>query len=286
MPTISSATVTTEESAATSAHLHGLGETMIDGIAGLRLTLPIVITLGAALLIICIGGILLKSAAGTKRADAGIAMLTGAIFLIAAGLTQFTVDSSNFRTSVALESDLTGFDPNGRSLDGFTLAGKKLHAAQFEGADLRDANLSYSDLKEARLRGADARSAELFYAKLHLASLEGADLRDANLVGAEIATPYIDNVQFAGARVHEETCWLLALDVAASPVSPKLTREGDELLKKIVNSGLQSVSRVSKQALGHICTTEEGSKDYPRSLDRIYLCAAEPFLRLGTCDKT
>lgn len=250
---------------------------MFDGLAGLKLTLPIVTTLGTALLLLLAGAALLRAPRDTKRADIGTSLLVGSAFLLAAGLTQLTVDASNFRASVALANDLTGFDPDGRSLHEYTLAAKTLRAAQLDDADLTGANLAYADLQEANLGGADAEGASFFYARLYLANLSDADLRNANLAGAEVATPYLDQALLTGARVHKETCWQIALDAGA--VFPRATPEAETRLERIVGSGLVS----SDATLGHVCTREEGSPDYPAIPDRAYLCAVEPYLRIDEC---
>lgn len=247
----------------------------MSAFAGFHLNPVIVVTLVTTVVLTVVGLILLGGGRESRRANVGAALLSGACFTLAAGFNQLTVEASSFRSSVAMTSDLTGFDANGRSLDGFTLSGKNLHAAVLEKAEMSRANLAFSDLKEANLQGAHLDGANLFYAKFKRSALQGADLTDANLKGAEISTADIEGVKFSGARVHGETCWLVRLDDVGTP-----SRDGQHVVDAVLAGGLETAGGV----LGHVCTSEEGGRGSDEI--RTFLCTEEPHLRTAPRSKT
>jgi serine/threonine protein kinase, bacterial len=101
-----------------------------------------------------------------------VALVVGSLFFAASLFVQLSAEANNFKMTIAVSNDLTGFDPNGRSLQQMTFAGKKLARAKFKEADLRDADLSTAYLGEANLEDADLRGADLFYAVLLRANLK------------------------------------------------------------------------------------------------------------------
>ena len=139
----------------------------------------------------------------------GVGLLTGTVTTMAVILLQWTLteadqqqeevqrkqdqrqeavlrrqaEQQTFELSLALTSDLTGFNPKGRSLAGAYLSGKKLNSAKLEGADLRGAELRGADLTAANLDGANMTRANLLDATLNLATLRKTNLSGANLQG-------------------------------------------------------------------------------------------------------
>ena len=73
--------------------------------------------------------------------EIGLAVIPGILFLIGSLLIQAAVDLNSFRSSIALTNDLSGFDPQGRSLDGLNFTKKKLHAANLNNASMVEATL-------------------------------------------------------------------------------------------------------------------------------------------------
>jgi uncharacterized protein YjbI with pentapeptide repeats len=140
-------------------------------VAGTLLTMALLALVGAVLFY--------RGDDKSKEASLGATFLTGAFFAAAAVAVQLGLDQSNFKTTLAVSGDLSGFDPDGRSLEGFNLSAKKLVSAQLRSADLRDANLALSDLADATLEGANLEGANLRYA-----AATRADFRDADLRGA------------------------------------------------------------------------------------------------------
>lgn len=103
---------------------------------------------------------------------------------------------------VVLESDFSGSDFRGATLDKANLRGVALREADFSGAKLNGADLSEADLEGAKayrivaresmwmkcnLRSAFFVSADLFGASLQKADVRGTDFRGANLYGCDFA---------------------------------------------------------------------------------------------------
>jgi uncharacterized protein YjbI with pentapeptide repeats len=127
----------------------------------------------------------------------GVGLLTGTVTTMAVLLLQWTLteadqqqeelqrkqdqrqeevlrqqaEQQTFELSLALTSDLTGFNPKGRSLAEAYLSGKKLNSAKLEKADLREAELRGADLTAADLDGANMTGANLLDATLNLTTL-------------------------------------------------------------------------------------------------------------------
>jgi hypothetical protein len=251
-----------------------------------------IITLGLAILLLPFGGWLIKSGgkaapgvvggidenAASKR-DLGVALVVGSLFFAASLFVQLSAEANNFRMTIAISKDLIGFDPNDRSLQGMTFAGKTLSRAKFEGADLVDADLSTAKLGEANLEDADLRGANLFYAVLLRARLRNADLTGANLQGAELSTDILQ-AQLNKAEVHRETCWQIRLQ------EPSMLSDGEEaqvivddrpIIHKLMTSGLDPKD---DKTLGHVCDSQELTRgvdiDYQSSEKpddpRVYIC--------------
>ncbi len=216
------------------------------------------------LLLFLAGALLLMwSPAGSRRRDLGVAFVTGACFTIAAVLLQLSVEASNFRMTVAVSDDLTGFDPQGRDLESMTFAGKSLRRAELEGVSLAEANLAEAQIVEADLKGADFTHANLFYALLRQSRMDSdTNFERADLRGAELATPAALFANLHRAQVHRETCW----DIELQPLSgdslateAAATAAGQRLLNKLVNSDLQHND--GDDWLGHVCEPSEQALD-------------------------
>jgi len=217
-----------------------------------------------------------------RAKDVGAALVSGAVFLLAAAMTQAASDVNTFRNSVAFEQDLHGFDPEGRSLRGFNFGGKNLRVANFSDADLRKARLRETDLSTADLSGADLSGADLFYAQLHEADVHDADFSGADLRGAKFGTRLpgsLDTAVLTGAKVSDETCWRIPhRRKKASFLKITPTQRGRETIDRLTTAGL--IPLKPGRALGHVCTKEEGEvKEYHPPSVRIYLCPVMPFLR-------
>lgn len=191
-----------------------------------------------------VGGILfVRGHAQSKEASLGATFLTGALFAAAAIAVQLGIEQSNFKTTVAVSSDLSGFDPNGHSLEGFNFSAKKLVGAQLDSADLEGANLALSDMADATLEGADLQGANLRYASAAHADFRGVDLRGADLEGAKFYRTALSTADLRRASVHRHTCFTLG---------PPLGFDLDELLQK----GLVSTD-ADFAVLGHECAPTE-----------------------------
>ena len=216
-------------------------------------------------------------------AELGIALIVGGLFAFASYANQVTVEISNLKANVAVSPDLTGFAPNKHDLSGFIFSGKKMEAANLRRTNLVEAEFKYVNLEEAELEDADLRAANLFYAVLRQANLARADFRKADLQGAQIATTYIYGGKFAGAKVHDNTCWRipLAVERTAEP-----TKQGQTVLDAVINGKL--VPR-DGMTLGRICSESVvGAKSgeaekAPPDKQPIYICVDEPNLSRESC---
>lgn len=250
----------------------------------------IVITLGLAILLLPLGGWLIriggKAATGVgggidenaaSKRDLGVALVVGSLFFAASLFVQLSAEANNFKMTIAVSKDLTGFDPNDRSLEGMTFAGKNLNRAKFKGANLVEADLSTAFLGEANLENADLRRANLFYAVLLRARLINTDLTDANLQGAELSTVILD-AQLNRAKVHRETCWQIKLQephMWPNGEDAQVMIEDRPIIHKLITSDL--IPKDGK-TLGHVCDSQElkrgvdnqssGQPDDPR----VYIC--------------
>ena len=165
------------------------------------------------------------------RRSLGASLMTGAFISLALAGTQIYLSGTHedqskeeqFRLSIAMAHDLSGFDPS-MSLQGLSLAGKNLDHAQLAGEDLSDANLEGASLREANLTDADLSRADLFRADLTGAQLVGADLTDATLEFANLARTQLVpprksavGVTLDNTKVNARTCW--PTDVLANPLN-------------------------------------------------------------------
>ena len=192
------------------------------------------LTAGVALVVALTGGFLVFGHTDQVLRNLGVGLLTGSALGFAVFALQLYSDQNSqrlelrreaadrkleerreaaaarqsFLFTLAVTSNLTGFDPRGRSLNGLYLAGKvlsraRLRGAKLRGATLRDASLVAADLSHSRLILADLINADLYQAALTGANLRGADLRFAKFEAAaveKIAT-------LDGAKVNAATCW-------------------------------------------------------------------------------
>jgi uncharacterized protein YjbI with pentapeptide repeats len=173
----------------------------------------------------------------------GVGLLTGTVTTMAVLLLQWTLteadqqqeelqrkqdqrqeavlreqaEQQTFELSLALTSDLTGFNPKGRSLAGAYLSGKKLNSAKLEGADLRGAELRGADLTAANLDGANMTRANLLDATLNLATLRKTNLSGANLRGVKFGRAAVETATLKGAEVNANTCWPAGFLEAVAP---------------------------------------------------------------------
>jgi hypothetical protein len=240
----------------------------------------ILLTLILSLLLLPFGGWMIKSGGNEAwKRDVGVSLLTGGLFLTASLFVQLNLENSNFRMTISVSDDLTGFDPNGRSLEGLTFSGKNLYRAKLKGSRLTKADLSTAYLGEAKLQGANLREADLAYAILFRSNIKNSVFEDANLRGAEISTDF-STTELSGAKVHGETCWQVRLDERYPLVSGEdavVFAEDQPILKKLITVGLEPSDG---KTLGHICDIYEmkrplgkqsGGPDMKEN-PRVYIC--------------
>jgi Pentapeptide repeats (8 copies) len=150
-------------------------------------------TCGVALVMLVLGLGLMASGrgpSGSNRFSLGASLVSGG-FVTAAifGLqlaSNLNAKEESFQLAIAMQSDLSGFSPQGHSLKNAYLNSKVL-----DGARLSNTNLQWAKLRHAALRGtlfhkADLRHADLLGADLFEAELPGADLRNADLRSAKL----------------------------------------------------------------------------------------------------
>jgi uncharacterized protein YjbI with pentapeptide repeats len=138
------------------------------------------------------------------------AFVTVAIFglqLVSSLAAQEAAEEESFQLGIALQSDLSGFDPQGRSLEKAHFNSKILDGAKLQNADLRQASLRNASLRDAQLHGANLEGADLLGADLFVAELPRANLRNADLRSAKLEEAQIWDADFRGAKVNAETCW-------------------------------------------------------------------------------
>lgn len=203
------------------------------------MTAPIVATGGIAVLSFILG-ITFFTRSNSRWHDLGVGLLTGTstaflLLMLQVSLDQAQVDADKraeqerdaeeriakqqdreaakraaeeaFLLQLSLSANLTGFDPQARSLQDAYLSGKTLVDAHFEDADLRGAQLRNSNLTAADLDDADLRGANLLFARLRTATLRRADLRGADLRGAKFSFADVWSARLDGAIVDARTCW-------------------------------------------------------------------------------
>jgi hypothetical protein len=114
----------------------------------------------------------------------------------------------NYRLSLQLAADLTGFDPGNHDIDGINFGGKILKAAQ-----LTDKELHHFAAQDAVLVGAELEGASLTDANLIGADISEAELMDANLSNADLRNARFEHAaienadSLKGAKVNGQTCW-------------------------------------------------------------------------------
>jgi uncharacterized protein YjbI with pentapeptide repeats len=238
-------------------------------------TIPI--TFVATLLLLPIGVWLLRvDNQGTWRRDLGVALVTGSLFFAASLFVQVSFESSNFRMTIAVTNDLTGFDANGRALEGVTLAGKTLYRANLKGARLVESDLSSANLTEAKLEGAQLERANLAYAVFLRADLRDVNLRNADLRGAELSTD-VSTADVSGAKVHRETCWRVPLEDKTLWFNEYQPVAKDYALIRRLTSSLKPLNG---RTLGHVCDQYEETRAFgqqtgepdKRDDPRVYIC--------------
>jgi hypothetical protein len=158
------------------------------------------------------GTVCMRRARGnTNTFSLGASLVSGAFVTVAIfGLqlaSNLTAKEESFQLGIAMQSDLSGFDPQGRSLKKAHLNSKILDGAKLRNADLRQASLRSASLRSAQLHGANLEGADLLGADLFVAELPGANLRNADLRSAKLEDAHIWSADFRGAKVNDETCW-------------------------------------------------------------------------------
>ena len=194
---------------------------------------PIVLTAVVAVLALLLGSVCFLFGNGDTK-NLGIGLLTGTVATAGLFAVQVSIERSKdnaeavakaqerkqeirqgkqtaeqtFQLSIALTSDLTGFDPRGHSLAGTYLSGKTLNSAHLDGAHLEHAQLRGTHLRQSQLTAAHLEGANLRDADLTQAILAGANLRGAHLEGAKFALAAIEQAKsLRGATVDQNTCW-------------------------------------------------------------------------------
>jgi hypothetical protein len=240
---------------------------------GLTLKLTVILLI-VGIVLICLSGL------SKTIGEIGVGLLVGALFGFTSYTNQVSVQTSDFKSSLNLTQDLSGFDPQGHSMRGMSLADKNFRGAELKHADLRSANLKYSDFREAVLRNAHLNNAALFYATFLRADLTNAHLDGADLQGAKISTPDLQGATMSKASVTRNTCWNIPL---AEPSSGLPTAQGERLVNQIVNGRLES----KDGTLGRVCYKKEvGSSAQgaaPSQDNPIMICAEEPHLFFVEC---
>jgi hypothetical protein len=242
----------------------------------------ILLTLLLTLLLLPVGGWMIKAGDNqTWKRDFGVSLLTGGLFLTASLFVQLNLEDSNFRMTISVSDDLTGFDPNGRSLEKMTFSGKNLYRAKLTGSRLTKADLSTAYLGEAKLQRANLREADLAYAILFRSNIANSIFEDANLRGAEISTDFSE-AELTGAKVHGETCWKMRLDESYPRIIGEdavVLTEDEPVVKKLITGGLEPSDG---KTLGHVCDMHEmkrplgkqsGGPDIKED-PRVYICRA------------
>ena len=159
--------------------------------------------------------------------------------------SNLTAKEESFQLGIAMQSDLSGFDPQGRSLEKAHFNSKILDGAKLQNADLRQASLRNASLRDAQLQDANLEGADLLAADLYVAELPRANLRNADLRSAKLEEAYIWTADFHGAKVNAETCWPLSF-----------------WKQKVKQAGLKPMeshtpTRVVPATLGHPCKPRE-----------------------------
>jgi hypothetical protein len=247
------------------------------------------ITFCLAILLLALGGRLIRNGGkvppgvgggidenGASKRDLGVALMVGALFFAASLFVQLSAEANNFKMTIAVSKDLTGFDPNDRSLQEMTFAGKNLNRAKLKDANLVGADLSTTHLGEANLENANLRGANLFYAVLLRAKLKDANMTGADLRGAELSTG-IWSVHLNDAKVHSETCWHITLkkhNMWPNKEDAQVIEQDQWIIDRLITSGLAH----EDGTLGHVCDSQEMTRGPDNKSSRqpddprVYIC--------------
>jgi hypothetical protein len=217
-------------------------------------------TCGVALFMLILGLGLMASGRGTassNRFSLGASLVSGGFVTVAIfGLqlaSNLNAKEESFQLALAMQSDLSGFSPQGHSLKNAYLNSKVLDGAQLSNVNLQSAKLRHAALRGALLGKAQLQGADLLGADLFEAELPGADLRRADLRSAKLEDANIWTANFHGARVNDETCW------PPSFWQSKVDKAGLEPM------GSRTPTRVVRASLGHPCTAGEHTRAGPES---------------------
>jgi uncharacterized protein YjbI with pentapeptide repeats len=186
-------------------------------------TTAISVLTGALALLLAMTGIALLTWGGERLRGVGGSLITGSALALATFTLQLQINENrqkleaqrarqakidNFRLTVAVSNNLSGFDPGGNEMKEFYLGGKILDGALLDEKDMRDVVLRDARLRGAHLKGAQLRGADLLHADLSQADLTGAHLERADLRFAKFEDAAIEHAaSLRGALVNGETCW-------------------------------------------------------------------------------
>lgn len=127
----------------------------------------------------------------------------------AAEVTRKAQARDTWLQSLALASELRGFDPGSHPVKGVVFSGKNLKNAMFLNKDLRGSYFNEAHLEDAVFQGADLTGANFIGANLARATFRGADLSRADLraasLGRALELTHVRSLHKA--KVSVNTCW-------------------------------------------------------------------------------
>ena len=171
------------------------------------------VTCGVAALMLVLGIVFMMAGRGpgSNWFSLGASLVSGGFVTVAIfGLqlaSNLNAKEESFQLAIAMQSDLSGFSPQGHSLENAYLNSKILDGAQLSNTNLQSAKLRHAALRGTLLHKADLRHADLLGADLFEAELPDADLRNADLRSAKLEDANIWTADFHDALVNAETCW-------------------------------------------------------------------------------
>jgi hypothetical protein len=218
------------------------------------------VTCGVAVFMLALGIVFMMAGRGQSRSNwfsLGASLVSGGFVTVAIfGLqlaSNLNAKEESFQLAIAMQSDLSGFSPQGHSLEYAYLNSKVLDGAQLSNTNLRSAKMRHAALRGTLLHKADLRHADLLGADLFEAELPNADLRDADLRSAKLEDANIWSADFHGALVNAETCWPPSFwnsKINSAGVQPRKSR---------------TPTREVPASPGHPCTAGEHTQAGPAS---------------------
>lgn len=218
------------------------------------------VTCGVAVFMLALGIVFMlvgRGQSGSNLFSLGASLVSGGFVTVAIfGLqlaSNLNAKEESFQLAIAMQSDLSGFSPQGHSLENAYLNSKILDGAQLSNTNLQSARMRHAALRGTLLHEADLRRADLLGADLFEAELPGADLRNADLRSAKLEDANIWTADFRGALVNAETCW------PPSFWKSKLDAAGVQPMKS------RTPTREVPASRGHPCTAGEHLEAGPDS---------------------